>query len=771
MAAHPQSFQGLIPCRADGREVADEWGCRSGRRPDRHLDRTGWLRAFAAALLGCLLLTLLQGLASPPAHAQGGYADAAYGEPGSIDPPGRVGWLSYVEGRVELGRDDGDDDEGEPAELNWPITAGDRLFADRRSRFEMRVGSIALRADDGTEIAIRTLDDERLRVEQAGGTLAISFQNREQAEGTEVHTPFGRVDFALPGDYRIDVRRRAGQLVVTTFRGAAYVHADGLSVAVPEGRRAEILDGGDDYVIRAARADAFDDWVRDREVRDDRGRRQARAYVSPEMTGAESLAAYGGWTTVAGYGVVWTPYAQPVGWAPYRHGRWAWVHPWGWTWIDAAPWGFAPFHYGRWAIIHGRWSWIPGDHAFRPVYAPALVVWVGGSNWSFSFSSGPAVGWFPLGPREVYVPPRHFSDRYAYRVNRPSVSERAIETAVRLSERPEALREQRFRHRDEPRAVTIVPERTLSFGQAVQRQAIQLRDRREWRDAPVHVAPALQPAPAAERPRRGGRDNRVEARDDNRREAREQVREQAQDALRGGRNWRERAEQIAAPPGAPPQPGRRPEAGEGGDAQGPRGLREGRVEREGREDRQDREGRAFRDRSDEGGDPRAARRGRQDAGDSREFRPRQPGPPPGQPAPQGRPLAPQGAPKSMPPSVQPHAPAAIPATPAAPPIARPLRVVPAAPAGAGPEAGGSPVDRAREQARRQVERERAPEAVQRGAARREEWRDERREERREVRSGEPRQRGSGAGQSDGEGDAQAQGWRKRLDPRRQEERP
>ena len=43
--------------------------------------------------------------------------------------------------------------------------------------------------------------------------------------------------------------------------------------------------------------------------------------------------------------------AVAVGWAPYRYGRWAWVRPWGWTWVDNAPWGYAPFHYGRWVQL------------------------------------------------------------------------------------------------------------------------------------------------------------------------------------------------------------------------------------------------------------------------------------------------------------------------------------------------------------------------------------------------------------------------------------
>jgi hypothetical protein len=52
----------------------------------------------------------------------------------------------------------------------------------------------------------------------------------------------------------------------------------------------------------------------------------------------------------------------------------------------------------------------------RAVYAPALVGWVGSPGVGVSVTVG-NVGWFPLGPREVYVPARRYSHRYFERVN------------------------------------------------------------------------------------------------------------------------------------------------------------------------------------------------------------------------------------------------------------------------------------------------------------------------------------------------------------------
>ena len=120
------------------------------------------------------------------------------------------------------------------------------------------------------------------------------------------------------------------------------------------------------------------------------------------MTGYEDLDDYGRWQYVGGYGTVWVPSGVAVDWAPYRNGHWAFIDPWGWTWVEDEPWGFAPFHYGRWAYAGNRWCWVPGPVAVRPVFAPALVAFVGGGG--FAIGGGPGVGWFPLAPGEVFVP-------------------------------------------------------------------------------------------------------------------------------------------------------------------------------------------------------------------------------------------------------------------------------------------------------------------------------------------------------------------------------
>ncbi len=138
------------------------------------------------------------------------------------------------------------------------------------------------------------------------------------------------------------------------------------------------------------------------------------------MTGVEDLERYGQFEDTPDYGQVWFPRDLDPDWAPYKYGHWAFVNPWGWTWIDDQPWGFAPFHYGRWAQVDGRWGWIAGRSVSEPVYAPALVAFIGGGGWSASMGAGETTGWVALGARRGLSksPTIEVSETYASQLKR-----------------------------------------------------------------------------------------------------------------------------------------------------------------------------------------------------------------------------------------------------------------------------------------------------------------------------------------------------------------
>ncbi|KON81437.1 FecR domain-containing protein [Azoarcus sp. PA01] len=382
------------------------------------------------------------------------------------DPPGRVGRLALLDGEVSLRP--ADSRRWESASLNWPLTSGDALSTEGGSRAEIRIGSSVLRLAGSTSIDIRQLDDERIRIELERGSLAIRIRSREAAAAIEVETRDGLVVADEPGQYRVDYEDAT--TVLTNYRGGELdFRSEDSDVVVSEGRRAHVLFS-DHTEVRWSdpERDDFTGWTLARDAHDDR--LGEPRYVSPEMTGVEDLHEYGDWRTLDDYGPVWYPRSVPPGWAPYRSGRWVLVQPWGWTWVDDAPWGFAPFHYGRWVMVGGTWAWVPGAYVARPVYAPALVVWMGLPGVSISLSSGslPHIGWFPLGPREVYVPSYRHSTTYVRRINITHVT-----NIVHIDRAAREPRHARYAHRDRRDAVTVVPGEVVRHSRPVFRHVVR----------------------------------------------------------------------------------------------------------------------------------------------------------------------------------------------------------------------------------------------------------------------------------------------------------
>jgi len=333
------------------------------------------------------------------------------------DPPGRAVEISYMSGQISI--QPGGVNDWVAATINRPLTTADRVWADQNSRAELDLGTAVLRLDSETSMTLSNVDDQTAQFELDQGSLNLHLRRLYDGQIYEVDTPNLAFTVTKPGDYRFDVDPNGDTTMVTVWRGEGEATGQGNGVSIRSGQRATFSNGTslDHEVAGAPDFDGFDDWCRVRDQREDTS--ASARYVSPDMVGYEDLDQYGTWRTVPDYGAIWVPTRVQAGWAPYRFGHWVWVEPWGWTWVDDAPWGFAPCHYGRWVYAGGYWGWAPGPVAPRPVYAPAMVAWVGGSNWGVSVAvgGGPAVGWFPLGYGEPYVPGYHVSRGYFERVN------------------------------------------------------------------------------------------------------------------------------------------------------------------------------------------------------------------------------------------------------------------------------------------------------------------------------------------------------------------
>ncbi len=148
----------------------------------------------------------------------------------------------------------------------------------------------------------------------------------------------------------------------------------------------------------------------------------------------------------------------------------------GWTWVDDSPWGFAPFHYGRWIFLDARWCWVPGPLRVRVIYAPALVIFVGGGRPGLRYHVGVGVGigigWFPLGPREIYVPPYRTSRTYVTNVN---ISHTVINNRVNVYKTD--MTRQTYMNRRVTGPITTVPEDAFISGRTISRVAAPMEGR------------------------------------------------------------------------------------------------------------------------------------------------------------------------------------------------------------------------------------------------------------------------------------------------------
>lgn len=394
-----------------------------------------------------------------------------------VDPPARVAHLNYFSGNVSFAPSGSD--QWANAYLNRTLAQGDQIWADDRGRAEVHIGSSALRLNERTSLQITALDDRSTQLKLTEGTLSFRVRDLADDESFEVDTP--NLAFALrePGEYRVTVDPANDRTIVTVRKGRGMLYGnEGNSNDIETSEQIE-FGGTDLHEISATtrpRYDAFDDWVTERNRGED-GSVSAR-YVSREVIGYQELDRYGSWNSDPQYGSVWVPSVRVVDWAPYRYGHWVWIAPWGWTWVDDQPWGYAPFHYGRWVQLRSRWAWVPGPRHIRPVYAPALVAFVGGrsggTSWSISVGS-PGVAWFPLAPGEAFRPAYRVSPRYVTRVNN-TINVTHV-TNVYVNQR-------------RPHAVTSMRAQDFVQGHPVQQHRVQFN---AAQNAPVVNSPNLAP--------------------------------------------------------------------------------------------------------------------------------------------------------------------------------------------------------------------------------------------------------------------------------------
>ena len=329
-----------------------------------------------------------------------------------------VARISFVSGPVSYSRGD-DPDEWDDAIENVPLTIGDRIYAPEDGRAELQLPSgNFVRLAPRSYFSALNLSDDIKQFYLGEGVASFNIRRLRSDEVIEIDTPNVSVTLDQPGRYRIAVDED-GNSRISVRRGRVIVAANGRQITV---ENSEIRIYGTDSpryeIVGLPATDAFDRWVAERDDRFDRAYSGASRYASEEIIGVEDLSDYGRWENIPEYGYAWTPSVVAAGWAPFSVGRWFWQDPWGWTWISGERWGWATSHYGRWMPYRSRWYWVPVRPRTRVIYAPACVEFVRVRDH---------VGWFPLHPRDRFIPWWERRDRRSINqnityVNRPYVT-------------------------------------------------------------------------------------------------------------------------------------------------------------------------------------------------------------------------------------------------------------------------------------------------------------------------------------------------------------
>ena len=316
------------------------------------------------------------------------------------DPPGRVARLSYVAGPVSFSP--AGDDQWAEAVLNRPLVAGDRLGGCRRPRRARIRQRLAGGSGAATSVAVTNIDDRTAQFQLQQGVLDLRVRQMDPGAIVEIDTP----------NLAFQVTRRAA-IASSSIRRAARRTCSSRAVrATCTAKRRRIRSVPDRPTASRARIS--------RRPTSCPSRASMNSTASPaSATRATARVAVGALRIARrrrlrgsrpvrhlAAGCAVRPClvsARGAGdWSPYHNGHWGGgVDPGAGGGSTTAPWGFAPFHYGRWAYSAtagaGSRAALMCVRCMRPRWlrsSAASGVSVGVS------AAGPAIGWFPLAPRE-----------------------------------------------------------------------------------------------------------------------------------------------------------------------------------------------------------------------------------------------------------------------------------------------------------------------------------------------------------------------------------
>ncbi len=313
--------------------------------------------------------------------------------------------LSYLEGDVQINAESTSD--WVMASFNVPLHEGDRIWVPEYGKAELHFrNGTAVRFKERTSADILNYDRDSIQLYLNIGALYINYRDNSR-NIMQVNTPVATIRAYDRAIFNVETLGN-NYTYVSVYRGTVYAdYRDGRSV-IDEGTKLLIRGYSREEAIPLSSPDAWIRWNlnRDREIYYDY---KSTRYLPDELRYyAYDFDRHGRWHYVRDYGYCWVPTIKiSAGWAPYRHGRWAWLRG-DYVWISYEPWGWTPYHYGRWAfVVNIGWCWVPPARG-SVYWGPGYVGWVYTPSY---------VSWVPLAPYETYYGYGHYGPHSVNLIN------------------------------------------------------------------------------------------------------------------------------------------------------------------------------------------------------------------------------------------------------------------------------------------------------------------------------------------------------------------
>ena len=314
------------------------------------------------------------------------------------------------------------EDDWIQADPNRPLTTGDNIWADQNSRGELHIGATSIRLSSETGISFLNLDDRTVQLQLAQGTIEVHLRAiSNRATPLKLTLRISPSLSYLPANIASKPTPTAIPPSSSFAKAKAKSPEAAKPTIFPRDSNTSSMAPISSPTTRNPRPDSTISKTGPNRATNSKIILNPRSYVSRDIDGYYDLDQYGRGRTILITARCGFPTASPSvgrlittatgsGSVPgvgrgSKTNRGASRH----FTTDAGPTSAA------------NWGWVPGPVVVRPVYAPAVVGFVGGGGGlsvGVGFGGGFAgVAWFPLGPRDVYVPAYHCSPRYVQYVN------------------------------------------------------------------------------------------------------------------------------------------------------------------------------------------------------------------------------------------------------------------------------------------------------------------------------------------------------------------